>query len=512
MQVSSCLNPQSVYNKYLGRFITVPCGKCAACQPNKGLPWTERLEFERKHHEHCYFITLTYSDKYLPLICRKSHMFNDELDLAVHSVDSLKDTYYFNDLLLKFPEKDEVFNFNYRKYRGIPCLSHEDISKFIKAVKVFYKDIPFSFFYAGEYGPTGYRPHFHVLIFCNEMLFENPAVLNSLWSAWLIRALPSITESAVKSIRLGLRPNDSIGRIDCQPVVTSSSAYVAQYLNCTSHLPAIFSDKPFRPFHGQSRKELLGLSQFTDLQLAQFFYGSSVSFIDVSDYGVKTSFKRLPTFVLNRLFPRLDGASQWSPYDVSRLVCACTPYVRKNSTKEFLNDYLCVSPIYPASFIINKYVGVDEVSLDSRKYKLLRALSFARSVVRLCHCYPVGINGVLASIVQAHSNLELLKLNEFYKLQEELFNDNGLDFRFCASLYDLRNSDGSLNSRYLSRLGLTPHSYVYYSNFKRIPQYERYELIMNKVLRDTTKTKKRNDFQNSYKHYESLIKQKYGII
>lgn len=512
MQVSSCLNPQSVFNKYLGRYIMVPCGKCAACQPNKGISWTERLEYERKHHEHCYFITLTYSDAFLPLIVRQPYMFNDELDLAVHTVDSLKDTYYFNDLLLKFPDNDEVFSFNYRKYRGIPCLCHKDISKFIQAVKVFYKGTPFKFFYAGEYGPTGYRPHYHVLIFCDQMLFESPAVFNSLWSSWLIREIPTITESAVKSIRLGLRPNNPLGRIDCQPVVTSSSAYVAQYLNCTSHLPAVLSEKPFRPFHGQSRRELLGLSEYSDSQLAQTFYGSSVSYIDVSDYAVKVSFKRLPSFLLNRLFPRLDGASSWSAYDVMRLVCACTPYVRKNSTKDFLNEYLCVSPFHPAAFIINKYVGSDEVSFDSRRNKLLRALAFARGIIRLCHCYHCGIDGVLATVFTAHSNLELLKLKEFYELQQELFNDNGLDSRFCASLYDLRNSDGSLNSRYLSRLGLTPHSFVYFSNFKRIPQYERFELIMNKVLRDTTKTKKRNDFQSSYKKYELNIKQNYGII
>lgn len=512
MQVSSCLNPQSVFNKYLGRYITVPCGKCAACQPNKGINWTERLEFERLHHAHCYFITLTYSDAYLPLIFRQPHMFNDEMDLAVHSVDTLKDTYYYNDLLLKFPQNDEIFNFNLRKYSGIPCLCHQDISRFIKAVKAYYKGIAFKFFYAGEYGPTGYRPHFHVLIFCDSQLFESPAVLGCLWSSQLIREVSTITQSSIEQVQSGERPCNPLGRTDCQPVTTSASAYVAQYLNCTSHLPAILSDKPFRPFHGQCRGALLGLSAYSDSQLAQLFYGSVVALPHVSDTKTTASFDRLPAFILDRLFPRLDGASQWSAYDVMRLVCACSPYTSKNSTKDFLNDYLSVSPFHPAAFIINKYVGIDEISEDSRKNKLLRALSFARGIIRLSHCYHGGISGVLASVFKAHSNFELLKLREFYELQQELFNVNGLDSRFCASMYDLRNSDGSLNSRFLSRLGLTMHSFVYFSNFKRIPQYERYELVMNKVLRDTTKTKKRNDFQTSYKSYEQKIKQKYGTF
>lgn len=58
-----CLKPKAVPNpKYPGEevFLTVPCGKCAACISNRINDWAFRLEQENKYSDYAYFVTQTY--------------------------------------------------------------------------------------------------------------------------------------------------------------------------------------------------------------------------------------------------------------------------------------------------------------------------------------------------------------------------------------------------------------------------------------------------------------------
>lgn len=59
-----CPNPNFVWPK--GRVIAVPCGKCLACLSNKRYDWSCRIMEEQKVSSSAMFVTLTYSEKYLP--------------------------------------------------------------------------------------------------------------------------------------------------------------------------------------------------------------------------------------------------------------------------------------------------------------------------------------------------------------------------------------------------------------------------------------------------------------
>lgn len=48
------------------KVIAVPCGKCLACLSNKREDWSFRLMQEYKYSISAYFVTLTYSEKFLP--------------------------------------------------------------------------------------------------------------------------------------------------------------------------------------------------------------------------------------------------------------------------------------------------------------------------------------------------------------------------------------------------------------------------------------------------------------
>lgn len=59
----NCMKPKAVPNpKYPGEqiFLTVPCGKCAACVSNRITDWAFRLEQENKYSDFAYFVTQTY--------------------------------------------------------------------------------------------------------------------------------------------------------------------------------------------------------------------------------------------------------------------------------------------------------------------------------------------------------------------------------------------------------------------------------------------------------------------
>lgn len=44
----------------------LPCGQCIGCRLDRSVSWAVRCEHEAMYHDESYFLTLTFSDKYLP--------------------------------------------------------------------------------------------------------------------------------------------------------------------------------------------------------------------------------------------------------------------------------------------------------------------------------------------------------------------------------------------------------------------------------------------------------------
>ena len=95
---------------------TVPCGTCTGCRTRLRLDWTLRGVHElQMHDEKALFLTLTYSDEYLPE------------DLSIRK---------------------------------------EEMQKFMKRVRKKHK---FSYYACGEYGDKTNRPHYHAIIYGLEL-------------------------------------------------------------------------------------------------------------------------------------------------------------------------------------------------------------------------------------------------------------------------------------------------------------------------------------------------------
>lgn len=107
--------------------ITVPCGRCIGCQLDKSLDWAARLSMELKYHDSAYFVTLTYSDEFIPKRKYIDHLTGEVLEAQ--------------------------------------SLQKKDFQDFMKRLRYYFPSDSIRFFCAGEYGDRTFRPHYHAIIF-----------------------------------------------------------------------------------------------------------------------------------------------------------------------------------------------------------------------------------------------------------------------------------------------------------------------------------------------------------
>uniref|UniRef100_A0AAU8AUX0 Replication initiator protein n=1 Tax=Dulem virus 99 TaxID=3145810 RepID=A0AAU8AUX0_9VIRU len=120
------------------KFVTVPCGKCAACLCRRKRDWMNRLWFEYHDHSTGAFVTLTYDDSHLNYSVEES--------------------------------TGECFN----------TLCKRDLQLFLKRLR---KQLGngIRFFAVGEYGTTTARPHYHLLIFGYPYRCDIGAHISQAW-------------------------------------------------------------------------------------------------------------------------------------------------------------------------------------------------------------------------------------------------------------------------------------------------------------------------------------------
>lgn len=115
------------------------CGKCFQCLNNKVKEWQVRLLLEQKTVKHSYFITLTYVSEKVPIVVK------DDVPVCM-------------------------------------TLSKRDLQLWLKKLR---KKHSVRFFAIGEYGDHTYRPHYHVVLFSNEVIKHE--TIQQTWHKGLIR-------------------------------------------------------------------------------------------------------------------------------------------------------------------------------------------------------------------------------------------------------------------------------------------------------------------------------------
>lgn len=236
-----CLHPRIIHDCN-GAILKVPCGHCKSCNLSKASKMSSMCTSHCSQYKYNFFITLTYSPKYLPRFKFVRHssdyhlVGNCERDIDNYGkvISSFSQSYLdergitFDDIELK-----------HKGEQGYCCLS--DYQKFLKRLRKAYdiiyrqqtgqknKCCPYLFTYFGcsEYGPVHFRPHFHFVISSDYYFI-----------------LQHLNECLCKAWKFG-KFDWSISRGYCQE-------YTAGYVNSFSFVPLYLLSKSCRPFSTHS--------------------------------------------------------------------------------------------------------------------------------------------------------------------------------------------------------------------------------------------------------------------
>lgn len=171
-------------------WIQVPCGQCLECRIQQARQWADRVVLESKKYQHNYFVTLTYSDEYLPSDC---------------------------------------------------SLKPDDFTKFIKNLRNTFRDTKIRFFGCGEYGDNAgnriLNPHFHFILF-NCPLDDLSYTFKEYVNGRLVLHHRPNNNGDLKYSELIHRCWDFKGNISVGEVTYDSAAYVSQYVT-KKHKPGM---------------------------------------------------------------------------------------------------------------------------------------------------------------------------------------------------------------------------------------------------------------------------------
>lgn len=334
--VTRCQNPRTVVNKYTQEPVLVPCGSCPSCILRRSGIQTNLLTTYSAQFRYVYFVTLTYAPYFLPTL-KVSVVETCTDDIAdVSCVPDINDldasdpnTYLFGfcsvprsaSVKLKSSTvrrtfKDPEVRFTYpmkpkellsilEKVKHnvpnrIPYVCNRDLDLFLKRLRSYYPDEKLRYYAVSEYGPTTFRPHWHMLLFSNSERFSQ-TVLENVSKAW------------------------SYGRCDASLSRGFAAPYVASYINSFVALPDFYTQMPkvVRPksFHSIGFTESNLFPQKVRIAEVDAVADKCLDGIRVERDGYFRTIKPSWPYLL-RLFPRFSDAIRKSPSSIHQLLFA----------------------------------------------------------------------------------------------------------------------------------------------------------------------------------------------
>lgn len=253
--ITRCQHPRTVVNKYTHEPVVVPCGCCPSCVLRRSAIQTNLLTTYSAQFRYIYFVTLTYAPCFLPTL-EVSVIENCSEDIAdvpcvpdINNLDSNDDNTYlfgfrsvprsasvkvknstvervFKDPEVKFsyPMKPKELlsildKINHNIPNRIPYVCNRDLDLFLKRLRSYYLDEKLRYYAVSEYGPTSFRPHWHLLLFSNSERFSE-TICENVSKAW------------------------SYGRCDASLSRGFAAPYVASYVNSFVALPNFYTQMP----------------------------------------------------------------------------------------------------------------------------------------------------------------------------------------------------------------------------------------------------------------------------
>lgn len=457
-----CLSPRSVFNKYISEYVNCSCGHCSACLNRKAKQYISRIESTRSFSPVCLFVTLTYSPSCLPTFTIKDNQlvgtyvkrqvfkynqyyrnkFSNYEKSNIYATEILCDD--CSNLVNHFSESEKVmFAKGGQTTSGSPLSPYThgycrkaDVQKFFKRLRSrleyfnhIYHDFDpcnIQYFLSSEYGPRTFRPHYHAVIFADNIQYSD-ILKNLISECW------------------------RYGNVDVQYIKQNAASYVAKYINGVQSLPSYLKTRETAPFHLQSSRPSLSLpfgqiaNQETTLEKTRTTIVRAVNkrvFYDGRSYRVVP----LSSSFISKYFPKLTGFSystfeslyvRYRQASKSSIKCEVRS-LNGSSIQEVPVEDLCrlsrtpVSPDHPDLMMIDSSVYSDY--LASRRVLrscLIFRIPYYRYVKSIWNFY----NG-FESFLNSRSNC-IDQLASQYEFQQDGFSDPSDLFCNLCSYSDL---------------------------------------------------------------------------
>nr|CAI9749773.1 replication initiation protein [Microvirus sp.] len=326
----SCFKPIDVKDCF-GNSQLVGCGKCPACQELKRNNLSNRLAAEEQNSKFCYFITLTYDEKHLPILDLSSLWsepddaivtllrnwdFDDTLGAEPRTIVNSNDV---RDSLKHYNLQRDFYKCNYSvnvnatyEHNQVAILVNRHLQLFIKRLRkyIFQNYGETVRYYAiGEYGTNSLRPHWHLLLFFSSSElrrdFENTIQVG--------------TSKRPAECALFLRSLWKYGICDSRSTDGKAYFYVSSYVNKSANFPYVLNVlAPQRAFHSNFLGEIYSQKTAKESLLKKEFENvgkvNVVSFDGTSySYSVRRS-------LLARLLPRFSFAALTNDQTLFRIL------------------------------------------------------------------------------------------------------------------------------------------------------------------------------------------------
>ena len=334
--VTRCQNPRTVVNKYTHESVVVPCGSCPSCILRRSGIQTNLLTSYSAQFRYVYFVTLTYAPCFLPTleVSVIETCTDDTADVScfpdINELDAGDpNTYLFGfrsvprsasvkvknstvervfkdpEVRFSYPMKSKELlsilgKINHNVPNRIPYVCNRDLDLFLKRLRSYYPDEKLRYYAVSEYGPTSYRPHWHLLLFSNSERFSE-TVCENVSKAW------------------------SYGRCDASLSRGFAAPYVASYVNSFVSLPDFYTQMPkmVRPksFHSIGFTESNLFPRKVRIAEVDEVADKCLDGVSVERNGFFRTIKPSWPYLL-RLFPRFSESIRKLPSNVYQLLYA----------------------------------------------------------------------------------------------------------------------------------------------------------------------------------------------
>lgn len=444
MKYLGCQNPVKIYLPYSNEPRYVPCGKCDACQQAHAQMWITRIKKEAEFWPFVVMSTLTYDDEHLPVMhkygdtfvstCRRH--FADETPVV--SREDVLHFDYKNEL-----EKKASLEF-FDSERVLPYVSVRDVQLFLKRLrkgiaqktKEYLRNTPkelhfedtapiLRYYIALEYGPTYYRPHVHCIFFFKS----------------------SVTAAYYKEL---INKAWSYGNTKSEFSQGFSAEYAAKYLNCTSHLPAVFQIGKMRPKSLFSRFPAIGTIADSPDKVRQIFDSCSPTQVVFDSKGTAPVNAPIWRYYQAKVFPRLTCFNSFTHYERTQLYSAAQRYGRnpqydrvgifdschvnefdykifESNIKFELEVHKLSTPVTRPLLLMYAYQLMFNADKDPLN-PLKRWFYISSRVCTMAQSFGVSVSEYVEHIERFYKNVDYYGLTEQFKFQEDFCVDNSAEF------------------------------------------------------------------------------------